>query len=210
MEMNWKTDRELLESYRRKINDGVWNNIRESISRLNETGTMLNDMQEIGNAMLTLIEEQKCQIDTLNGQLTDTKTALAEKEKKYDAIMSEAFRVVQLYNFLQEKSKELKEKKERLESEQEKFEWEKKALSRTLQDYKERNEKLSEDRDAAIHSRDEAIAEKDKLIAANRELNEENENLEIRLMKKKEELIECKRKLKEYREGEHEKSTGGN
>lgn len=203
MEMNWKTDRELLESYRRKINDGVWNNIRESISRLNETGTMLNDMQEIGNAMLTLIEEQKCQIDTLNGQLTDTKTALAEKEKKYDAIMSEAFRVVQLYNFLQEKSKELKEKKERLESEQEKFEWEKKALSRTLQDYKERNEKLSEDRDAAIHSRDEAIA-------ANRELNEENENLEIRLMKKKEELIECKRKLKEYREGEHEKSTGGN
>lgn len=203
MEMNWKTDRELLESYRRKINDGVWNNIRESILRLNETGTMLNDMQEIGNAMLTLIEEQKCQIDTLNGQLTDTKTALAEKEKKYDAIMSEAFRVVQLYNFLQEKSKELKEKKERLESEQEKFEWEKKALSRTLQDYKERNEKLSEDRDAAIHSRDEAIA-------ANRELNEENENLEIRLMKKKEELIECKRKLKEYREGEHEKSTGGN
>lgn len=184
-------DIKTLGEYQRKIDDGVATNIKDSITKLTDTFSMLKDLGDINNSLMELVQEQQVQIDSLNIELKENRNQVDEKnelieslkkrESEYRAVEINALRVANLVDLLNEEKNVFELERECFAKEKEDFEEEKDKLIQEKDDAEVRAKRLSDDRNAAIRSRDEAIAEK--------------VDLEKEILNKKNSIIELNNKV---------------
>lgn len=180
-------DTKKLTEYRHQISNAVVENIKESLSKMEDAIAMITDLQSINEALsLALVganndkERKEQEISELKETIESMKMRINQaeiKERKYEELDISMEKVTTLLITLDEKEKELTVLTEKLNKERVEFEEEREIITSAKAEAEEKTKINIKKKNEAIKSRDEAIAERDKAIKDKKDAEDKNREL---------------------------------
>lgn len=166
-----KMDIKKLAEYRSQINSSIVEGISSSVAKLNDTISMIADLQRINEALVSEILEKEQELtlaenknDQLSQEIENLRSAAADvgaKKKQYSEMELSMAKITALLAQLKQREIAIEEDEKKLIEERKKFKREKSIILSEKTELEEKAKNYQSEKNEAIKSRDEAIALKD-------------------------------------------------